>query len=635
LRGQLPAPLLPRELETIDMNAAPFPSLTPHELVRLLIAHRKLLIVPALAGAALAAAYSLVMPRYWEASQGLVVRQETAGAKGPSPGKFADLYEMRTLQETILEVAKSRQVIVATLKAVDQRTKGAAAEPDAEEIEKLRERLKMLPPDGGEFGKTEVFYFYVKDPSRQRAEELVGELCNQLDAALRELRIERARSLVVELQQQVDLAQQMNEEQTARLAEVEKAAGSDLGELRMLHTSSSGQSDLRTEVVQLESDMRKFTTQVREAGELLKLLRAAQQDAQQLIATPNSLLVTQPSLRQLKDGLIRAQIETARLEGTRSMEHPQVKAAVESEQQIRDDLHRELVTAIRGAEIEQQLAEQRVAATAARLRNLQARLENLAAQRAEYANRVAALENSRASLNQARHNLSTAKAAEAAAEGSSLVTRIGDPETGPYPVGPGRTVVTAAGGVAGLMLGAGLIFFTAGAPASHPPLVGVRTSTGDNEQLPPRKTQFSKLEPALRRRSGDASPDGSADLEPRLATPASAAPWDVELRQAVDHRTGSTGVNLAAASKQLLSGSRPATAPAETPPSSTHPSAISSGAVFAAEPSEPTEATASKPSLPTPPGSLPSAAGSLPPLVREAAPGLTLQAAIHAQQSGA
>lgn len=588
------------------MNAAPFPSLTPHELVRLLVQKRKLLIIPAIVGGLLAAGYSLITPRYWEASQGLVVRQETAGAKGPSPGKFADLYEMRTLQETILEVAKSRQVVVATLKAVDQRMNGVAAEPDAEEVEKFRERLKMLPPHGGEFGKTEVFYFYVKDPNRQRAVELVGELCTQLDAALKELRTERAQSLVAELQQQVDLASEMNAEQTAKLSALEKEAGSDLGELRMLHTSSSGQSDLRTETVQLESDLRKFKTQVRETGELIKLLQSAQEDAQQLIATPNSLLTSQPALRQLKDGLIKSQINTARLEGTRSAEHPQVKAAIESEKQIRNDLHRELAAAIQGAEVEQQLAEQRVTATETRLHDLQTRLEKLAAQRAEYANRVAAVENSRASLNQARHNISTAKAAEAAAQGASLVTRIGEPETGAHQIGPGRTIITAAGAVAGLMLGAGLIFFAVGAPAEQrtAEIVGVRPAESLAVPQPSRKPEFSKLEPMLK--AAAAAPPAPQATRP---TPAPAQQWDVEVRPAAEHWTeASQTAGLAAASKSLLGNARPIPAPAKEPL-----------AVAVAEPAE------LKASLPTPPGSLPSAAGT----------GLSLQAAIHAAQQAA
>jgi hypothetical protein len=443
------------------------------------------------------------------------------------------------------------------------------------------------------------------------------------------LRTERAQSLVAELQQQVNLAAEMNAEQTAKLASLEKAVGSDLGELRMLHTSSSGQSDLRTEVVQLESDLRKFQTQVREAGELLKLLQGAQEDAQKLIATPNSLLTTQPALRQLKDGLIKAQITTAQLEGTRSAEHPAVKAAVESEQQIRDDLHRELAAAIQGAEVEQQLASQRVAATETRLHDLQSRLAGLAEQRAEYANRVAAVENSRASLNQARHNLSTAKAAEAAAQGASLVTKIGQPETGPYPVGPGRTVITAAGAVAGLMLGVGLIFFSAGAPVErvNNEIVSVRPAP----QAPPaavRQPEFSKLEPVKKRPAmAETTVDvqaAASELASTTAPPAVAAqPWDVEVRPLAEHRhEAGTSAGLAAASKNLLGNAGR--------------NAVSTVAVPPVAPARNPTITERKPSLPIPPGALPTAVGSLPPVgVTSSAAPLSLQEAIHAAKQSA
>lgn len=608
------------------MNAAPFPSLTPHELARLLWRKKMLILAPALVGGVLAAAYSLVMPRYWEASQGLVVRQETAGARGPTPGKFADLYEMRTLQETILEVAKSQQVVVGTLQAVNREMNGAAGEPDAEEIDKFREHLKMLPPHGGEFGKTEVFYFYVKDPDRKRAVALVGELCRQLDLALKQLRTERAQSLVAELQQQVDLATTMNSEQTAKLASLETEVGADLGELRMLHSGSSGQSDLRTELVQLESDMRKFQTQVREAGELISLLQAAQQDPQQLIATPNSLLTTQPALRQLKDGLIKAQITTAQLSGTRSDEHPQVQAAVESESQIRNDLHRELKVAVSGAEVEKSLAEQRVAATETRLHSLQARLVKLAEQRAEYANRIAAVDNSRATLNQARHNLSTAKAAEAAAQGASLVTRIGAPETGPRPVGPGRTIIALAGAVGGGMLGVALIFFTAvGAPPeSTPSLVGVRPAPSQPIPYTPAPTPMRRaetFEPAATREPlQPVEPFAAPALAEAPAMPRSAQPWDVEVRPPAEHWSGlGTNADLAAASKHLLGSGRTSAALATTATATT------------SVPTLPER----KPSLPIPPGALPSVLGSLPPVGVAAIPAMSLQEAIQVAKQSA
>lgn len=448
----------------------PTVSLTPRELVKLLIEKRwTWLGATALCGA-LAVAYAFIAPRYWEASQALVVRQETAGAPSPSPGKFTDLYEMRTLQETILELAKSRQVVVDTLIAVDSELKGAGVpEPNAKEIEKFRKRMKMVPPNGAEFGKTEVFYFEVKDTNRDRAMKLVAELCNQLDKGLRRLRAERAANLIVELQQEVAQAGQANAEQTALLQEFEAQVGADLGELRMLQSGASGQSDLRQESVQLGSEVRRYQTQVREAEKLLALLRAAQKDPQQLIATPNSLLAAQPALRRIKDGLIDAQLATSRMVGSRSPEHPRVKAAIDAEHQIRDDLHRELKDAIRGAEIDLDLSRHRCKAAEARARALDGRLGRLANLRAEYSNRVAAVENSHATLDRARQSLSVAKAFQAAAQSGSLVTRIDSPETGPYPSGPGRTVIAGTGAIGGLFLGLGLVFMSVGPKPTNSP----------------------------------------------------------------------------------------------------------------------------------------------------------------------
>jgi hypothetical protein len=211
--------------------------------------------------------------------------------------------------------------------------------------------------------------------------------------------------------------------------------------------------------------VRKFRAAVRQGQKLIALLEAAQEDPRELIATPNSLLTSQPALRRLKDGLIDSQLATSKLGGTRSPDHPRVRAAIEAEQQIRKDLHDELMSAIRGAQVELQLGRDQLAASEERLANLQERFADLAEERAEYSNRVAAVDNCRLTLDRARENLGTAKAAQAAAHSGSLVTRLDDPETGPYPAGPGRTVITAAGATAGLMLGLGLAFLNvAGAP---------------------------------------------------------------------------------------------------------------------------------------------------------------------------
>ena len=53
----------------------------------------------------------------WEASQALIVRNEASSAE-KGPGKFSYPEEMKTVQETILEVVRSRSVLEAALREV-------------------------------------------------------------------------------------------------------------------------------------------------------------------------------------------------------------------------------------------------------------------------------------------------------------------------------------------------------------------------------------------------------------------------------------------------------------------------------------------------------------------------------------
>jgi len=439
------------------MNSKPtnLAGLTPAECVRLLVEYRQKWLLTTAVCVALALGYALIMPRYWEATQGLVVRRE-ASANGNEPGKFADLYEMRTFQETVLELAKSPQVITATLQAVD----GVTQTTD-KDIEKLRKRLSLLPPGGAEFGKTEVCYLQVKDTERQRAIRLVAELGQQVDHRLRQLRKQQSQSLSAELHQQVDRAQQALDVETERLAQFEAEVGADLGELRMLNASNSGQSDLRQQAVNLNNERRTAELKVRESEQLLSVLELALEEPEQLIAMPNSLLESQPTLRRLKDGLVDAQLRAARLASTRTAEHPQVLAAREAVERIRHDLYGELNVAIRGVDVEQNLSSNRVANLQTQYEAVQQRLGRLAGLRADYANRMSAVENSRNVLDRAQKQLGEVESKLVASHSASLVTAIDQPETGPYPGGVGRTSVVLFGTFAGVALGLGWVFLIA------------------------------------------------------------------------------------------------------------------------------------------------------------------------------
>ena len=438
-------------------STANLAGLTPGECFRLLLEHRNKWLLPTVACGVLALGYALVMSRYWEASQGLMVRPEiSAAATSHEPGKFADLYQMRTFQETILELAKSQQVLTATLKAVD----GETTVPSAEDLVKLRKRLSLLPPGGAEFGKTEVCYLQVKDTNRERAIQLVAEFGRQIDHRLHRLRTEQSQSLSNELQQQVDLAQMALEAETTKLAKFEVEVGADLGELRMLNASASGQSDLRQQAVNLQNDQRNAERAFQNSEQLLGVLQEAKQKPEQLVAMPNSLLQSQPALRRLKDGLVDAQLRAARLGGTRTADHPQVHAARAAVETIQQDLHQELAVAIRGVDVELNLNRNRTAQLAKQQQNVQQRLARLAGLRASYANRTAAVKNKRKVLDQTQKQLGEVSATLVTANSASLVTPIDQPETGPYPGGPGRASVVLFGTFGGFALGMGWLFLT-------------------------------------------------------------------------------------------------------------------------------------------------------------------------------
>jgi uncharacterized protein involved in exopolysaccharide biosynthesis len=444
--------------------------LKPAEIGRLLRSHKRLWIVPTIICTVLAGAYSLVAARKWEATQALIVRPETAGVSDERLGKFSDLSEMKTLQETILELAKSQGVIEATLGQVGPA--GAARRPanwpSPRDIEKFREQIDMRPPGGAEFGKTEVFYLSVLDADRAWATHALSVLCGELEKRLQSLRDERAQSMIAELKKAVALAEGDLAERTKQLAEFEANIGVDLVELRNMNATVGGLGEVSQELQSIETERRENEALRRENVRLLALLESAADDPKQLLATPNSLLRSQPAVNQLKNALVEAQIRTANLLGSRSDKHPFVVAARAAEQTVRDQLHAEVGTAIEGLKVELAVNGDREEALLAKWREARARITRLAESRAEYSNLVTATENHTRLVEAARKNLADARVRHAAAHSANILGRIDGVDAGVYPVGLSRKTITAAGGVGGLLIGFGLVFlFATPLPVQH------------------------------------------------------------------------------------------------------------------------------------------------------------------------
>jgi len=174
------------------------PTISPSDVVKILKTHQRRWLVPTIVVAAVALVYSVIRPATWEASQALTVRDEAVG--GERLGKFHFVDDMKTVQETILELAKSHSVLEATLKQVGPASGKAEFEwPTDHDVAALQGAVKLTPPHGAEFGKTEVFYLQVQSGDRQRAIALAAALSDQLKQRFADLRDAKAQSMIDEL----------------------------------------------------------------------------------------------------------------------------------------------------------------------------------------------------------------------------------------------------------------------------------------------------------------------------------------------------------------------------------------------------------------------------------------------------
>ena len=374
---------------------------------------------------------------------------------------------MKTVQETILELAKSHAVVATALTTVgppaDRKTQ--APWPTDQEIAGLAGSMKLSPPKGAEFGKTEGFYLQVQSTDRARAVALASALCDQLKKRFEDLRDAKAQSLVEELGKTVTLSQNDLQSATVKLAQMDATAGSDLGELRTLLDTPTGDSPLRHSITEMETELRAARVAVESNQSLRKLLHAAKDDPHALAAAPSRLLESQPSLKRLKDGLVDAQLRTSALLGSMSETHPSVVTAKAAEEAINEQIQDELDSATRGVEVELGLAASRATALESQIADARSRLDHLAGIRAEYANTVAEVHLRTDTLKTAETQLAEARASQAAAHTASLLSRIDTPDTGATPIGPSRSMIVAGGAAGGLIFGLGLLFLTV------PPLV--------------------------------------------------------------------------------------------------------------------------------------------------------------------
>lgn len=445
------------------------PVVNPAQLISVLVKHPLKWLVPTLVIGGVALAYALVRPAVWEASQALIIRDEAATDQ-ERVGRFSRSDDMKSAQETILELLNSRGVLEATLKEVGPPADydGRGVWPSDRDIAKMRKSVELTPPNGAEFGTTEVFYLNVKGESRDRAVELASVLTTGLSERFQQLLDDRAASVIGEVEKTVALAEADLDESSSQLAKLEQSVGGDLAELRTLHESPGGSSDLRQEVVAVDTELRQAQTDRRGKAELLALLQAGQSDPGRLVALPSRLLESHATMNHLIEGLNSARLNTCSLLGRMSADHPLVGAAKAEEDAILEKLTSQWHGAIQTAETEMRLADARVASLEAQVADIEGRFDRLAGLRSQYANLIDQSRTRTALLDTARHTLADARSSQAAARAGSLIDLIGTPDPGIYPIGPSRIMIVLVGLFGGVLAGFGVLAMTVAPPQSIP-----------------------------------------------------------------------------------------------------------------------------------------------------------------------
>ncbi len=418
-------------------------------------------LIPAAIVALAVAAYALLKPNVYEASLALMMRNEVS-TDAQSPGKFHHEDEMKISEETVMEVAISKAVLAAALKQVGPPVdaKVVDAWPNDDAIDALRSSIKVAPPKGAEFGKTEIFYLKATDRDQRRAVALVDAIYEQLKASLGELRDARTHSIVEELEKVVSVSEADLQQCTHCLKDMEKETGTDLLEMRMVYQGPAMDGELSKTLVAGQTELRQWKSVQAANREMLRLLQATQKDPQQLVIAPASLLESQPTLRQLKQGLVEAQLRASVLAGTVTEGHPHLVVARQAEQDIKRVIFQEVAAAIRGVEAEIQLTEGRIRAADEQIAAQQSRIQRLGGMRAEYSNLVDQVEHHRSELDLARHYLAETRANQASSRLTSVITRVGPPEGSSNPIGPSRPAIAMMGIIGGLLTGFGVLYLT-------------------------------------------------------------------------------------------------------------------------------------------------------------------------------
>ena len=332
----------------------------------------------------------------------------------------------------------------------------------------MKSSVNLVAPKGSEFGNTEVVYLQVKSSDQERAKHFCRAMYDNLTQHLRNVRRVRADSIISELYFVRDLAKENLDKAAARMREVEIKFGTDLGELRNLNDSIAGEGATRRSLENSTQELQLAEQELRKLHSLHELLIDGVKDTEKMLISGSDLLESQPSLLRLKEGLIAAQLRSSELSAHYKDSNPKRRAALTTENKIRQQMQQEIEGVIAGMKPRLELAQREVERLEAKKQQLTDRLSKLAVARTDYAKIDAEVRHRTEMLGLAEQALTEAQASRSAALSTNLVAELGPPQVNDNLVGPSGAILALGSSMAGLIFGLGAVFLIAPGPTeSH------------------------------------------------------------------------------------------------------------------------------------------------------------------------
>ena len=176
-------------------------------IIHCLVEHRKLLLLPAIAGLILATIYAFFLKgETWTSRQSMIIRDDLLGQTF-KPGSFISQEAMKSAQETVLETARRPEVIRQALETLGPDRSSllglgggiTGSWPSEQDIENFRGAVSFESANGGEFGESEVIVLAAKGSSPTRSVKFLSILMDEVDNKLSVIQGDRFESMEAEL----------------------------------------------------------------------------------------------------------------------------------------------------------------------------------------------------------------------------------------------------------------------------------------------------------------------------------------------------------------------------------------------------------------------------------------------------